>query len=45
VHFQEIIKKFCCRAFLVIGFKPGNTLGMGEYVKDVKMEFWVMEKE
>ena len=39
------MKKIYCRYFLVIGFKPGSSLAMGEYVKDVKLELWVMEKE
>jgi len=30
---------------LHIGFKQGGSLGMGENIKDVKLEFWVMEKE
>jgi len=43
--FLNFLKKFCCRIFLVIGFKTGNSTGMGEDVKDVKLEFWAMEKE
>ena len=39
------MKKIYCRAFFVIGFKQGSSPGMGENVKDVKLEFWVMEKE
>ena len=45
VLFKNLQKNFCCRTFLVIGFKQGSSLGMGENVKDVKLEFWVKEKE
>jgi hypothetical protein len=45
VLFLRIYKKFLACIFLVIGFKTGNSPGMGEYVKDVKLEFWAMEKE
>jgi hypothetical protein len=33
------MKKFYHWSFLVIGFKPGNSPGMGENDKDVKLEF------
>jgi hypothetical protein len=39
------MKNFRCRTFLVIGFKKGSSVGMGENAKDVNLEFWVMEKE
>jgi len=43
--FLRIQKKILSPGFLVIGFKRGSSSGMGENVKDVKLEFWVMEKE
>ena len=45
LHFFGILEKICRRTFLVIGFKSGNPPGIGENVKNVKLEFWAMGKE
>jgi hypothetical protein len=43
--FGIFLKKILLTVFFVIGFKAGNSPGMGENVKDVKLGFWAMEKE
>ena len=43
--FLEFFEKILLTVFFVIGFKTGNSPGMGENVKDVKLGFWAMEKE
>jgi hypothetical protein len=42
--FRNFLKKILLPDFFVIGFKPGNSLCMGEYVEDVKLVFWVVGK-